>query len=374
MSKMIGLRSVVMLTASLLLVPGAVLAQSAEPESGQQCYPGTAEKPLEAQVVVDGSGGTFWEVFKKSIVEPFAEKCGVKVTLTATPGRPYSQVLDYVQRGEVPWDVSFYNKPWDFKQGLDVNAFEKFPDGFWDPVKDKLLPGSYSEYGTWLSSYANVMIYNPEVFPEGLKSWADFWNTEKFPGPRTMQNNPLNIIAALLAAGVTKEEMYPITDDKLRQAFNKLNEIRPHVSSFWTSTDQPIQGVHRGDFVAGIAYSGRAYAGVQRGYNLAINWNENIFDVAWFFRPRGSKNPNAGAALLYYIASEPQAQAALAKATGYSYGHTEMEKFLSADEVKSLATSHKEEGVVINTEWWAEHGPRVSKLWNEWVASGAVPL
>jgi putative spermidine/putrescine transport system substrate-binding protein len=353
---------------------GFAAAAPAQPASGQQCYPGTANSPLEGELILDGSGGTFWEVFKDKVVKPFEAKCGVKVTLTVNPSRPLSQVYGYIERGQVPWDISFLNKPWEIPQGEAINAFNKLPDGFWDPLKGDLLDNSYSELGTWLSSYSNVLIYNPKVFPQGMKSWADFWDTRTYPGPRTMQNNPLNIIAALLAAGVKNEEMYPITDDKLRQAFTKLNEIRPQVSSFWTSTDQPIQGVHRGDFVAGIAYSGRANAGILRGYDLAINWNENIFDVAWFFRPRGSKNPQAAAAFLYFFNGSPDLQAEVAKQTGYSYANKNMEKFLSPDEVKALATSHKAEGAVVNTGWWAENGPRVTKLWNEWVASGKVPL
>ncbi len=362
------------LAAAFLAAPSTASAAPARPASGEQCYPGTAAEPLEDEVVVDGSGGTFWEIFKEKVAKPFEAKCGVRVTLTVTPGRPLSQVFDYVRRNQVPWDISFFNKPWELREGIAQNAYERFPPGFWDPIKDQLLPNSYSDYGTWLSSYSNVLIYNPKVFPEGMRSWADFWDTARFPGPRTMQNNPLNIIAALLADGVTNEQMYPITDDKLRRAFAKLNELRPSISSFWTATDQPIQGVHRGDFVAGIVYSGRANAGILRGYDIAINWNQNIFDVAWFFRPRGSRHPRAGAALLYFLNQFPEVSAELAKQTGYSYANRNMERFLSPEQAGALATSHRDQAAVVDTEWWAENGPRVTRLWNEWVASGKMPL
>ncbi|WP_128931998.1 hypothetical protein [Bradyrhizobium zhanjiangense] len=71
----------------------------------------------------------------------------------------------------------------------------------------------------------------------------DFWDVKTFPGPRglfaVVGKHALQF--ALLAAGVAHRDIWRLTDDKIDRAFEKLNEIRPHVTKWWTAGGEAPQ-------------------------------------------------------------------------------------------------------------------------------------
>lgn len=355
--------------ATVLLSAAPAWAQVAD------CYPATADAPLESTLIIDGGGGSYWENFEKLVVEPFEKACGVDVTITLTPKRTFSQLQAYVARNALPWDISFTNSPFEFGTGVKEGLFEPLPEGFWEPLKPGLVEGSYNEYGTWLSSYSNIVVYNTKLFSEAPKDWKDFWDVEKFPGSRSLQDAPISVVMALLAGGVPRDEVYPIDDEKLKLAFAKLDELRPHIKAFWTAGDQPVQGTHRGDFALASAYSGRAVSGLQNSYDIAISWGDNVFNEVWLFRGKGAQHPRAAAALLAYF-NKPEVQAEMAKVTGYSGGAQGMKELLPPETYGLLSTSdeHLALSSKVDAAWWRDNGARVASLWQEWVATGKVSL
>ena len=62
-------------------------------------------------------------------------------------------------------------------------------------------------------SLSMVVCYNKKTWPAAHhpKSWADFWDVEKFPGRRAMRRDATwTVEAALLADGVKESEFYPL--------------------------------------------------------------------------------------------------------------------------------------------------------------------
>ena len=53
------------------------------------------------------------------------------------------------------------------------------------------------------------MAYNTDTYGDnGPKTWADFWNAEKFPGTRSMRARPVaNLEFALIADGVPMDKV-----------------------------------------------------------------------------------------------------------------------------------------------------------------------
>lgn len=340
--------------------------------SSKLCYPATAEHPLEGTLVVNTSGGTFWDAYAKAHIKNFERDCGVKVqTVVSTHNFP--QLRAYVKAHNVPYDVSYTGSPWEFDQGIREKLFHTLPKDFWTPSADKLLPGSYNEYGTWLSSYSEVLVYGTKAFKQAPQSWADIWDTQRFPGARTLYDHPFMIVIALLADGMPANQIYPITDDKLRRAFAKLDKIRPQVRSFWATGDEPIQGINRGDFTIGVAQSARVVAGKASGYPVDLSWNQNVLSNAWLFIPEGAAHPVAAEAFLNYV-NNPEHQAIFANATGYGGGAKDTEKFMKPADRANLTTAkaNLDQAVMIDNGWWQANGARVQTLWREWVSTGKV--
>jgi spermidine/putrescine-binding protein len=95
--------------------------------------------------------------------------------------------------------------------------------------RSKFLPQAQMSHVFSASAYSTVIAYRPDAFPNGTpKSWADFWDVKKFPGPRSLRNHPVdNLEAALMADGVAPEKIYPIDIDR---AFRKLDEIHKNIA------------------------------------------------------------------------------------------------------------------------------------------------
>ena len=67
-----------------------------------------------------------------------------------------------------------------------VDLTGRGPDG--TPATGDFIEGSLSGCFVPNIVYATVIAYNTDKFPEGKqpRSWADFWNVEEFPGPRSL--------------------------------------------------------------------------------------------------------------------------------------------------------------------------------------------
>lgn len=367
------IRPFVLSLSALLLAACGGAKQEGKPAAARLCYPATAQHPLEDTLVLNTSGGTYWEAFANAHLAAFERECGVTVR-TVVSTRNFPQMRAYVQRGSVPYDVSYSGQPWEFGQAVRENLLERLPDGFWQDLRARMLPGSYNAYGTWLDTHSEVVVYDSKRFAQDPpRRWADLWDLRKYPGPRTFYDHPFMLVAALLADGVPKERIYPLDDAKLRRAFAKLDRIRPSIKSFWTTGDEPIQGIARGDFSIGVAQSGRVVAGKRNGYPVEMAWDQNLQSSAWLFIPRGAAHPRAAQAFLHFVV-DPRRQAAFARATGYGGSARGLEQELPPQERQDLTTSgrNRERAAMIDADWWRENGARVQRYWQQWVATGKV--
>lgn len=355
--------------ASLAVCAAALLPQTAL--AADPCWPATKDNPLESEVIFSTSGGSLVDILREVYWNDFERDCGTKVVSYATPSRTFSQSVTLINSGNVPFDIFNTLTPQEYPLALDAKILSPLPAGMWDGLADKMAPGSFSDYGVWGSPYSTVLIYAKDKFPEPMTSWADFWDVKRFPGPRILQNDPSNVVFALLSLGVEPKDIYPITDEKLARAFKRLNEIRPDVRTFWKAGDQPIQGVGTGEFVAGSAWSGRTIVGRKQGLPLGIVWKGNLLNTNWYMIAKGAQHPRAAAALLRYM-QDPQRQAEFAKRMNYSGTRPEVGKYLSPEIFQNLPTNPANLAVAspVDADWWAKNSEKMGKLWSTWVATG----
>ena len=121
--------------------------------------------------------------------------------------------------------------------------------------------------------------------------WADFWDSEAFPGPRTMISgsgglNPY-LEAALMADGVGKDELYPIDIDR---AYASLDNVRDSVVRWWDAGAIPAQMLTDKEAVLAVIWNGRMQALLDEGVPVAPVWNQGgLYTDVWAI-PKGAPN------------------------------------------------------------------------------------
>lgn len=126
-------------------------------------------------------GGDIAKAQRSLIFDAFEKANGIKVI--DVPGVTLTKIKAMVESGNVQWDVVQVNEQWvylgekeDLLEELDYTVIDK------SGVPEALL----SKCGLGNESYGITLGYNSNSFDPDRPphSWADFWNTDKFPGPR----------------------------------------------------------------------------------------------------------------------------------------------------------------------------------------------
>lgn len=186
----------------------------------------------------------------------------------------------------------------------------------WSKIdKSKLSEQQYSTLPNTVSSMtlSDVLVYNKKKWPgaDYPKSWADFWDVKKFPGPRALErqaNKALPI--ALMADGMNPKDpkFYPLDVDR---AFKKLNEIKPHIKKWYTQGGEQQQMIENEEVDLLLMWNGRAADTILKNkVNYEIVWNQALYTgilQGWAILS-GAKNPDDAHKLLDFVGrAEPQA-------------------------------------------------------------------
>jgi putative spermidine/putrescine transport system substrate-binding protein len=344
------LRSILAVATAVLLGTAAAHAQ--------------AEPPKPAQIVINDSGGAMQSAMRKAFYDEFEKRYGIKVV--ATSPVDLGKLRAMVQSGNVEWVVTEIG-------GQDAILAEK--SGLLEPLDLKVI--DLSKYPKRLQDrkyvfpkgvYSTVMGYRTDVFKEGNRpqSWADFWDVQKFPGPRTMQNAPVdNLEFALLADGVPADKLYPLDVDR---AFRKLDQIKKYVAVWWTTGAQSAQLLIDKEAVLGTAWNGRYYVLIDQGAPLAIEWNQGAMKESSFGIPKGAKDAYWGQKFLA-ITAEAQPQGVYANAIGYPGLNLDATKYTDAKLIPFLPTSPENfpKQWWTDLSWWDQNGPAVQERWSRWM-------
>ena len=261
----------------------------------------------QSQLTVVNFGGANGAAQKKAYFEPFEKSTGTKIVPVEYNGEQ-AKIKAMVEAKKVTWDVVEVESP-DLSRGCDEGLFEKLD---WAKVGNKadFQPAAVHECGVGTFVWSTVMAYNADKLKTAPATWADFWDTKKFPGKRGMRKGArYNLEFALMADGVKPADVYKVlaTKDGAERAFRKMTELKPSIQ-WWEAGAQPPQFLVAGDVAMTTAYNGRIDAAQREGKNLQITWTGGIYDLDFWVMPKGT--PNKEAALKYIaLASSPDAQA-----------------------------------------------------------------
>lgn len=329
------------------------------------------------QVVVYDGGGAWGEAKNIAYFEPFQAETGIEVIRQSagTVGSLRAGIL----AGQPAYDVANIG-------GSSIDGLAR--DGLLIPIdygwfsagdRDAFNPVAAGEHFVPALFYSLIIAYDADRFSSNAPvNWGDVWDTDAFGGGRSLATGAWGpdggtFEAALLADGVSPEQLYPIDWDR---AFRSLDRLRPEIIKFWSSGAEAVQLIADRQISAGSAWNGRISGAQEQGLNIRGSWDQGILQWDAWAVPTGAANTENAMKFIAF-ASRPENQAVFAQ--NILYGPTNARAFdlLAPERAIQLPTSptQRDKQVVQNYDFWnaADAGKEANYAravveWELWLA------
>ena len=299
----------------------------------------------------------------RDLTRRFQEETGIVVRQDGS-GPTEGSIIAQHESGRPTWDI------------VDADPFSAETlgkRGMIEPIdydvvdRGKMREGFGWEHSASTYFYSYIIAYDARRFgdnpPTGM---ADFFDVDKFPGPRAMRKNPVDTLEiALMADGVPHDQLYPLDLDR---AFAKLDTLKPHIANWWTSPVQAVELIVNGDVNMVPVWANFPVAAIENGAPLGLNWRNNIFGVDMFTILKGSDNVEACREFIKFCVQAEQ-QAGVASQVAIAPTNPEAYKLIPEDRARLLASSpeNAKDAVEISNDFWSANRDAISDRFNEWL-------
>lgn len=304
------------------------------------------------EIVLWNWGGAAEKCHGKAIGEPFTATTGLPLKFD-TSGPLQGKIKEMVESGNVTADV------------CDADAFDAIAlgrSGHLEPIdytivdKSKTLAGFALEHGVSVIFYGYAFMYDTEKFNDNVpNTWADFFNTTEFPGTRSLYKwGNGSIEAALLADGVSADELYPCD---VPRAISKIKSIKSD-SIYWGSAADAHSMIINGEVSLGMVWQNRG-RGIEEDTNgrFKLVMNEAIAMPGAYLVPKGNPAGLENAMKFIATAQSIEAQLGLLNCLGMTPSNPEaFNKIPNAMQDYAITSAKNIDRVVFNDPvWWAEN-------------------
>ena len=327
------------------------------------CSGADTERSSTSSMVFASWGGTYQEAIEQAWVEPFSEETGIEVFRDTEP--EIARVRAMVETGNVEWDVVTGGGE-TLMRGADLGLFVEITDTMVD--QSEVLPEVRTAFGVPSEIFSTVIGFSPTAFADGgPKTFADFWDVERFPGRRALPDRPATVLeAALLADGVPRERIYDVlsTDDGFERALDKVRALKEHVAFWWSSGAQPVQALGSGEVVMALGWNGRFQSGIDEGLDIVISWDESVAQAGYFMIPTGAANEAQALRFLNYIV-RPDVQARLSEWIAYGPITPASMQFIDDARAARLPSTPErlEHALFMDIAWWSDRATEASEAY-----------
>jgi putative spermidine/putrescine transport system substrate-binding protein len=327
-------------------------------------------QPAQARdLTVVSWGGNYQDAQRKIFFEPFSKVLGKPVLDESWDGG-IGVLTAKVKAGTPNWDAVQVEAE-ELALGCADGLFEKLD---WTKLggKDLYIPAAVSECGVGAIVWSTALAYDGDKLKTPPASWADFWDTKKFPGKRGLRKGPKYALEfALLADGVASDQLYTVlaTPEGVDRAFKKLDELKPSLV-WWESGAQPLQLLSSGEVVMTAAYNGRI-SGINRteGKHFKVVWPGSIYAVDSWVILKGAENKDAAMDFIAF-ASKAENQVKLPPFIAYGLPNKEAAKAVPADQAADLPTAaaNIDKAISLDVDFWIDNSEALTKRFNAWLA------
>jgi putative spermidine/putrescine transport system substrate-binding protein len=333
-----------------------------------------AALPLAAQaqgrdLTVVSWGGAYQDAQREVFFRPFQQATRSRM-LEETWDGGIGVLRSRIASGANTWDVVQVESE-ELLIGADEGLFEPMD---WAAIggRDAYIAEAFNEFGVGAILYSFIFAYDRARIAQGPATWADFFDTAKFPGKRGMRRGPKTTLEmALLADGVPPMRVYAMlaTPAGVDRAFRKLDGIKAELA-WWERGAQPAQWLASGEVAMTVAYNGRiAAANATDGRDFAIVWANNLFTLDSWVIMKGSPNRSRALDFLKFV-GQPAIQAGLPPRIPYGVTAKGANDRLTPAVLAQLPTApaNIESALQISDRFWIDNLDSLTQRFNTWVS------
>jgi putative spermidine/putrescine transport system substrate-binding protein len=332
---------------------------------------GLAASPAAAEDLTIASwGGVFQEAQRTVYFEPFAEKHGINLIEDEFIGG-IGVIRAQVMGGAPTWNIVQVEAE-ELILGCEEGLYVPIDYDLLDYAPEDYIDGAATECGVGTIVWSKQLAFDGNRLDKAPESWADFWDTETWPGTRALRRGAqYNLEFALMADGVAAEEVYDVlrTEEGVERAFAKLDEIRDNLI-WWEAGAQPLQMMAAGEVEMTSAYNGRlTTSNRQEGTDFQGVWPGSIYAIDSWVILEGTPNVETAHAFINF-ASDPERQALMPEYIAYGTTIAAASEHVPEEYVADLPTTPEnlEGAIEFDTEFWVENIERLTERFERWAA------
>ncbi|MBP1326032.1 putative spermidine/putrescine transport system substrate-binding protein [Leucobacter exalbidus] len=363
--------------ASALLAVGALLVTGCSGGSSPAEPAPEITAPVAGEVpdgILDGysltyagDGGPSQEAQDAAFFTPFAEASGV--TFSQDSPQTLAKVESQVKSGNIQWDMVSTTD-----NVVALNCGTLFEPLDMSKLDISHMPESLqsgTKCGIPSIVYATVLAYNTDTFVDAAPTnWADFFDTDKFPGQRALYSGDGSVDSGTVQAGALAAGWDPktaFTMDWAQKGIDVIDKAKEDIV-FYSTGAQAQQMIESGEAKLAGVWSGRALTAAQNGASVDVAWDQWISLVDNFAIVKGTKNAEqAYYAMNYALGAEQQTK--WMEESGYSPVNTEATPEVDALTQSFILTTPEREatGVTVDLDFWSDPAT-VEQLQDRWSA------
>ncbi|HEY6430615.1 MAG TPA: extracellular solute-binding protein [Acetobacteraceae bacterium] len=319
---------------------------------------------------VAGYGGALNNYLTADFAQPFEKKTGIKVNFGAGASLALAK-LQTVSGGPAQWDL------------INLTGAEYFA-----AIKEKLIvPYDYSiidttnvppeykqEYGIKFSLFLFVMCWDRKRISDDQapKTWAEFWDTRRYAGKRSLDANISDgstLELALLADGVPIDKLFPLDVERALKSLDKLG--RQNI--IWYNTNQePIQQLTSGAVTLATAFDGRVLLANKAGANLGFTPDYAGVSGNYYCVSSACANKKEAFEFVNFMLNNVPGGVAYMTATAYAIPNTAELSAVPKNIVDILPTNPalRNKVFIKDDAWWAANLDKTFQRFKEWQLAG----
>ena len=310
-------------------------------------------------------GGSYNDNITKAFLTGFTAKTGIMVDLGANA----SLALAKLQASAEPaqWDIVELTGP-EYEVAVRQNLLLPYD---YKVISAGNIPAEYKKpYGIKYALFLFVMAWDQRKIADAdaPKTWADFCDTARYPGKRSLSANISDgsvLEAALLADGVAIDKLYPLDVDRAFKSLERLGND----NIIWHSTNQePIQQLTSGEVALATSFNGRVIPADRNGAKIGFTPDYGGVSGDYLGVVKTSARAPESFKLIDHIVSDSAADAEYMKLTTYTSPNTAALKLVPPELAATLPTNPALTGKVFvkDDAWWADTLEKTLLSFKQW--------
>lgn len=329
-----------------------------------------AATAVARDLTVTSWGGSYQDAQRDVFFKPYQEETGRKLVEDSWDGG--IGALRAKAEGPPSWDVVQVEAD-ELVLGCDEGILVPLD---WEKLggEEAFLPEAVHECGVGAIVWGTVLAYDADKLGQDPpKSWADFFDTAKYPGKRALRRGPRQALEfALMADGVPPDEVYAVlaTPEGIDRAFQKLDSIKNDLV-FWEAGAQPPQLLGSGEVVMTSAYNGRITAANKTdNRNFEIAWEAGfVYQIdSWVILANSDLQEEAMDLVVWM--TRPERQKLLPPLIPYGPTNKQAIELVEPAALAETpsAPENLKHGVFFDREFWVDHVEQLNERFNSWAA------